>query len=195
MLPGSPKDLSVEAQDLANKVRTFIPQEEHDGTSSGLQDRCPACGVGVPLTDVAVAVCSNGHRWRESSITSEILPLIKLMSCWSRGGPHLPFLLTPSLARCSVTSFILSTTMVQTCLGCARKSFLPAMRPRYQKDGGEEMNSDVGPSDRTTAEDPRTVSDSDVVDVLATGRGWVMQEVLNAVRRCLFCGNNFAILL
>ena len=42
------------------------------------------------------------------------------------------------------------------------------MRPRYQQDGGGEMNSDIGPSDRTTAEDTRTVGDSDVVDVLAT---------------------------
>ena len=96
MLPGAPKDLSVEAQNLINKVTTFIPPAEHDRTSSGLQDRCPACGVGVPLTDVAVAICSNGHRWRESSITSDMHPLNKLMSCWSRGGPPLPFLLTLS---------------------------------------------------------------------------------------------------
>lgn len=85
--------------------------------------------------------------------------------------------------------------MVQTCLGCARKSFLPAVRPRYQQDGGGEMNPDAGPSDRTMAEDPSTVGDPDIVDVLATGLGWVMQEVLKAIRRCLFCGNNLAILL
>jgi hypothetical protein len=45
------------------------------------------------------------------------------------------------------------------------------------------------------AEDPSTVGDPDIVDVLATGLGWVMQEVLKAIRRCLFCGNNLAILL
>ena len=69
MLPGTPKDLSVEAQNLANKVTTLIPLAEHDGVSSGLQERCPACGVEIPLTDIAVAACSNGHRWGESLMT------------------------------------------------------------------------------------------------------------------------------
>lgn len=69
MLPGTPKDLSVEAQNLANKVTTLIPPAENDGISSGLQERCPACGVEIPLTDIAVATCSNGHRWRESLMT------------------------------------------------------------------------------------------------------------------------------
>jgi hypothetical protein len=57
------------------------------------------------------------------------------------------------------------------------------------------MNSGVGPSERTATEDPRTVGDSGIADVPATGQGWVMQELLKAVRRCLFCGNNFAILI
>jgi general transcription factor 3C protein 4 len=90
MLPGAPKDLSVEAQNLAKKVTTSIPPAGHDRTTSGLQDRCPACGVEVPLTDIAVAACSNGHRWRESLITPDMRPL-KLMSRWPRGGPPLPF--------------------------------------------------------------------------------------------------------
>jgi general transcription factor 3C protein 4 len=101
----------------------------------------------------------------------------------------------PTSARCSVTSFILSTTTVQTCLGCARKAFRPPVRSRYQQDGGGELNSDAELSERTTVEDPRTVGDSGIVDVPATGRGWVIQELLKAVRRCLFCGNNFAILI
>lgn len=53
----------------------------------------------------------------------------------------------------------------------------------------------MGLSERTTSEDPRTVDDSGIVDVPVTGQGWVMQELLKAVRRCLFCGNNFAILI
>lgn len=80
--------------------------------------------------------------------------------------------------------------MVQTCLGCARKAFLPAARSQYQQDGGEEPNLGVGLTEQNTAKDPRTV-----VDVPATGQGWVMQEFLKAVRRCLFCGNSFAILM
>jgi hypothetical protein len=57
------------------------------------------------------------------------------------------------------------------------------------------LNSDAELSERTTAEGPRMVGDSGIVDVPATGRGWVIQELLKAVRRCLFCGNNFTILI
>ncbi len=74
MLPGAPNDLSTEAQNLANKVTALLPPAEHDGISRVLQERCPACGVEVPLTDIAVATCSNGHRWRESLMTSVIRP-------------------------------------------------------------------------------------------------------------------------
>ncbi len=84
--------------------------------------------------------------------------------------------------------------MVQTCLGCARKAFRLAVRSRCQQDEGG-AKSDAGLSERTIAEDPRTVGDSGIVGVPSTGRGWVMQELLEAVRRCLFCGNNFAILI
>jgi general transcription factor 3C protein 4 len=90
MLPGAPNDLSVEAQNLANKVTTLFPPAEHDGMSNGLQERCPACGVEVLLTDIAVAACSNGHRWREYLMTSDMRPLT-LLSRWSRGGPPHPF--------------------------------------------------------------------------------------------------------
>jgi hypothetical protein len=69
------------------------------------------------------------------------------------------------------------------------------VRSRHQQDRGGGLNSDAELSERTTAEEPRTVGDSGIVDVPATGRGWVIQELLKAVRRCLFCGNNFAILI
>ncbi|KAI0294320.1 transcription factor IIIC subunit delta N-term-domain-containing protein, partial [Multifurca ochricompacta] len=121
LLPGTPQELSAEAQKLANEIST--------SGGRGTQEQCPACGLEIPLTDIATAACSRGHRW----------------------------------SRCSVTSFILSTTMVRTCLGCARKAFLPtALSPHLFR---------------------------------ATGRGWVIQELLNAARRCLFCGNNFATLI
>jgi hypothetical protein len=73
MLPGAPNDLSVEAQSLANNVTTLFTPTEHDGISSGLHEACPACGVEVPLTDIAVAACSNGHRWRESLMISDVM--------------------------------------------------------------------------------------------------------------------------
>jgi hypothetical protein len=69
------------------------------------------------------------------------------------------------------------------------------VRSPYQQDGGGVLNSDAELSERTTAEGPRMAGDSGIVDVLATGQGWVIQELLKAVRRCLFCGNNFTILI
>ena len=83
--------------------------------------------------------------------------------------------------------------MVQTCLGCARKAFLPTSRSQYER-GGEPIQG-VGVSERTIVDNPSTIRDSGGDNVQATGRGWVVQELLKAVRRCLFCGNNFAILI
>ncbi|KAI9440782.1 putative zinc-finger of transcription factor IIIC complex-domain-containing protein, partial [Lactarius indigo] len=135
MLPGTPRELSAEAQMLADKVTSSFPTPE--GAPGGLLEQCPACGVEIPLADTASAVCSNGHRW----------------------------------SRCSVTSFILAGTMVRTCLGCARKAFLPAARSLHQPEKGrDEMDIEHRP-------------------------GWLAQELLRAVRRCLFCGNNFATLI
>lgn len=91
MLPDAPENLSVEAQNLANKVATLIPPTEHDGISSGLQERCPACGVEIPLTDITVATCSNGHRWRESLMTSDMCPLKLMFRC------HVGFVMGSSL--------------------------------------------------------------------------------------------------
>jgi hypothetical protein len=70
MLPGAPQALSVEGQNLAHKVMAGFPPAP-EGVPNELQELCPACGVGVPLTDIAVATCSNGHRWCESFMTSE----------------------------------------------------------------------------------------------------------------------------
>jgi general transcription factor 3C protein 4 len=65
MLPGTPQELFLEAQILANKVTSSFPLVEHERASGGILELCPACGVEVPLTDIAVAICSNGHRWCE----------------------------------------------------------------------------------------------------------------------------------
>lgn len=161
MLPGTPQELSSEAQILSNKVTTSSPPAEYEGASGGILELCPACGVEVPLTEIAVAICSNGHRW----------------------------------SRCSVTSFILSTTKVKTCIGCARKAFLPAAQSPYQQDWGDVQMRGVGDSERTLAEGASMAEEPGTENAGTTGRGWVVQELLKAARRCLFCGNNFAVLI
>jgi general transcription factor 3C protein 4 len=176
MLPGTPPELSVEAERLAEKVTSSFPSA--GGTKDGLLENCPACGVEIPLADTASAVCSNGHRWREAFITFDVCPL-RLMHPSA----------TP--ARCSITSFILAETMVRTCLGCARKAFLPAARSLYRPEGERDVTTDVRASTRGTAENPVLAE-----DLGAEHRpGWLAQELLKAVRRCLFCGNNFATLI
>ncbi|KAJ3563979.1 hypothetical protein NP233_g8590 [Leucocoprinus birnbaumii] len=66
--------------------------------------------------------------------------------------------------RCSITTFILSTSYVRTCIGCSRKAFLPL-------------------STRTSPDQPTWLP--------PLARGWVVEELLEAVTRCLFCGNTF----
>ncbi|KIY66180.1 hypothetical protein CYLTODRAFT_464179 [Cylindrobasidium torrendii FP15055 ss-10] len=67
-------------------------------------------------------------------------------------------------SRCSITTFILSTPYVRTCVGCTRKAFLPPSAP-----GAPES-----------------------LEWLPAGaRGWVVVELLEAVHRCLFCNNTF----
>ncbi|KAF9449875.1 hypothetical protein P691DRAFT_727240 [Macrolepiota fuliginosa MF-IS2] len=66
--------------------------------------------------------------------------------------------------RCSITTFILSTPSVRTCIGCSRKAFLPL-------------------SSRTSPEQLNWLPQ--------LARGWVVEELLEAVQRCLFCNNSF----
>ncbi|KAI0272725.1 transcription factor IIIC subunit delta N-term-domain-containing protein [Gloeopeniophorella convolvens] len=153
MLPGAPPELSAEAQNLANKITASYPTGS-DAPGS-LQEKCPACGVEVPLDDITTAVCSNKHRW----------------------------------ARCSITSFILSTTKVRTCLGCRRKAFLPPVQLRNQEEGEQDQMMDVDASGDSAAEAPGS-------ERLSPAEcGWVVKELLKAVRRCLFCGNRFVTLI
>ncbi|EDR10144.1 uncharacterized protein LACBIDRAFT_318182 [Laccaria bicolor S238N-H82] len=70
-------------------------------------------------------------------------------------------------ARCSITTFILSTPRVRTCVGCSRKAFLPVSAPNSPD------HSWLPP----------------------TARGWVVEELLEAVHRCLFCNNSFVSVL
>lgn len=71
LLPGSPPDLSNEAQALSDEVNAVIAI---DSTTAGLHELCPACHIEVPLKDITQATCQNGHTWGEcpcSSLTDE----------------------------------------------------------------------------------------------------------------------------
>lgn len=67
LLPRSPMDLSDEARALSEQVHANMrlvglpAAEEH----------CPACGLVIPLVDIAVAICSSGHRWSTSYVSAE----------------------------------------------------------------------------------------------------------------------------
>ncbi|KAH6909807.1 transcription factor IIIC subunit delta N-term-domain-containing protein [Coprinopsis sp. MPI-PUGE-AT-0042] len=70
--------------------------------------------------------------------------------------------------RCSITTFILSTPWVRTCVGCSRKAFLaPSMSMLL----------------------------SGSVQLPSVAQGWVVHELLEAVNQCLYCNNNFVCLL
>ncbi|KAI0693750.1 transcription factor IIIC subunit delta N-term-domain-containing protein [Cytidiella melzeri] len=87
-----------------------------------------------------------------------LIPFVDLTSAVCPNGHH--------WLRCSITSFILTTPMVRTCMGCTRKAFLP---PR--------------PGAPATSWLP------------VAARSWLVEDLLDAVRRCLFCGNSFVTLI
>ncbi|TDL24008.1 hypothetical protein BD410DRAFT_767896 [Rickenella mellea] len=128
LLPGSPKELAVKANELSAKInptaRNFAER------SNLLVEQCPACHAEVPLENIISATCPNGHIWK----------------------------------RCSITSFLLSTPMVRTCIGCTRKALLP-------------------PSQSPTNEASSSIPMAE--------RSWIVEEILEAVRCCLYCGNRF----
>jgi general transcription factor 3C polypeptide 4 len=73
LLPESPPDLSEEGRNLSNLVQHLVvgtgPLTPFD-IENQLNEICPACGVQVPLKDITMAVCSNGHSWRVSPVSS-----------------------------------------------------------------------------------------------------------------------------
>ena len=72
LLPGSPHDLSEEGRNLSNLVQHLLvgtgPLTPLD-IENQLNEICPACGIQVPLKDITMAVCGNGHSWRVSPIS------------------------------------------------------------------------------------------------------------------------------
>lgn len=103
---GQSQVLQSKALELERLLQTMPIAGEHP-----LEEICPACKTEVPFRDIRTAVCQNGHPWSESQ------PL----------KPWNNFIHRPcgTSARCWVTTLILATSQVRTCLGCARKAFPP----------------------------------------------------------------------
>lgn len=150
LLPGLPPDLSLEAQILSASMNTALPGLDQD--ANGITELCPACHVEVPLMDITRAVCDNGHVWG----------MCYLFDACKTIRSHASL-----SARCSITSFILATPVVRTCIGCSRKAFLPLSR--RQSDGQNWLPT--------------------------AAQSWIVEELLEAVNCCLFCGNSFVSIL
>lgn len=157
MLPGTPADVAAEAQSLSSRVQTVVPPEFNVSPNTlGLDELCPACHTKLPLHDITAATCPNGHVWGASSISSS--PSLRDSAADST--------LRHGTARCSITSFVLSTPMVRTCVGCGRKALLPPQ-------GDHPVQNWMPPA----------------------AKSWLVEELLHAVQRCFFCGNNFVTLV
>lgn len=148
LLPGSPPDLTAEGKHLSSIAQAALPAP----ANNTFNELCPACQVEVPLQDITTAICSNGHTWGRS---------IHIVSVIIINPPY-------PVARCSITTFILSTPLVRTCIGCSRKAFLPLSTPN-------------APASQNW--------------LPPAARGWVVEELLEAVHRCLFCNNSFVTLV
>ncbi|KAJ7095472.1 transcription factor IIIC subunit delta N-term-domain-containing protein [Mycena crocata] len=101
-------------------------------------------------------------QWEKQALV-ESCPACHL-SVYLEGGDEAVCARGHSWGRCSVTTFISSTPMVRTCVGCTRKAFLPP-----------SCRGPDGPS-----------------WLPASAQSWVVEEFLESVCRCLFCGNNFS---
>ncbi|TFK90124.1 hypothetical protein K466DRAFT_638963 [Polyporus arcularius HHB13444] len=141
----------------------------HEQEGDRMDELCPACNSTIPLQsmDAESAVCTNGHVW----------------------------------ARCCVTSFLLATPMVRTCVGCGRKALLPPPAPAWAAPEASSSGDANGSVDYPVAR----VGDSQAppahllyppggVGGLPNSARFV-QDLLDATRRCPFCGNNFVVLV
>ncbi|KAJ7240849.1 putative zinc-finger of transcription factor IIIC complex-domain-containing protein [Mycena haematopus] len=138
LLPGCPSDLTAEGTELSNALQTTV------------------------LQNVVLAGDSNLFMGLNESCPAckAEVPLQEITRAVCPRGHTWP--------RCSITTFILSTPFVRTCMGCSRKAFLPL-------------------SSRDSATTANWLPEA--------GRGWVVEELLEAVHRCLFCGNGFVSVL
>ena len=113
-----------------------------------------------------------------------------------------------------MTSLLLATPQVRTCIGCGRKALLA---PNLNSAGAEEIADAAAPTEegaiplsdahgarRAPADAAAQVPvpgdhDGDPVrggaDTPATSGSNVVQDLLDATRRCPLCGNNFVVLV
>lgn len=143
LLPGSPPGLAADAHLLAD-LETDASEKKQDQ----ITEHCPACAAEVPFVEITNARCTNGHSWCTAILLSFFATLAD----------------QTSVARCTVTTFLLATPMVRTCIGCSRKTFLPL--------------SSRAPDDTRNW-------------LPTAARGWVVGEIIEAVSRCVHCGNSF----
>jgi hypothetical protein len=64
LLPGTPEFLSTEANQLKQLIDTSTLPFQPD--INIFSEKCPACSVEIPLTDINSAKCTNGHVWGTS---------------------------------------------------------------------------------------------------------------------------------
>lgn len=93
--------------------------------------------------------------------------------------------------------------MVRTCVGCSRKAFLPPSSPALAAvttaDAGDERGDGDRHGDAGTLP-PEAVSCGGEGGPMGGLPGPVhdsriVRDLLDATRRCLFCGNNFVVLV
>ncbi|KDR79253.1 hypothetical protein GALMADRAFT_93153 [Galerina marginata CBS 339.88] len=140
LLPGCPPDLAEEGKQLSKLIQPLVRSEPTSAVSGA--------SVAVPSDELV-------NKLNEACPACGVeVPLHDITTAVC-ANKH-------SWARCSVTTFILSTPWVRTCVGCSRKAFL---------------------------------APSSGKGLPPLAQGWVAEELLEAVNRCLFCNNGFVSIL
>ncbi|THH10356.1 hypothetical protein EW145_g1385 [Phellinidium pouzarii] len=99
-------------------------------------------------------------------------------------------------ARCSITSFVLSTPAVRTCIGCTRKAFLAPSSRTPRPENNSTLSSTVNGDKASPANASMSLAVPPGVSwVPEAGRSWIVDELLEAARCCLYCGNRFVRIL
>ncbi|KAJ3872669.1 putative zinc-finger of transcription factor IIIC complex-domain-containing protein [Lentinula edodes] len=96
-------------------------------------------------------------------------------------------------SRCSITTFILSTAHVRTCIGCTRKAFLPPLSE--SREDGEDSEQGGGEHAEHQGQEKNLFPKHSSLLPRAVSESWFVEELLEAVHRCLFCGNAFVSVL
>ncbi|KAF8074711.1 transcription factor IIIC subunit delta N-term-domain-containing protein [Lyophyllum atratum] len=134
------------------------------------QASSPGCPPGLVaearcLADIIHSTLSTAEPMRTvpGNPMSEVCPACDAVILLESGA-HAICANGHSWGRCSITSFILSTGMVRRCTGCSRKALLPL-----------------------SCKDSSSVTNW----LPEQAQCWLVEELLEAASRCLFCGNIF----